>query len=57
MRRLVPAGRFLIPPVLAQESRFPYYGKNKVIYEKFAWKSYATEHFQIFFYAEETRRS
>lgn len=33
----------------------PYYGKNKVIYEKFAWKSYATDHFRIFYYAEDAR--
>ncbi len=30
----------------------PYYGKNKVLYEKFNWKTYSTEHFQIFFYVD-----
>ena len=38
-----------------QQEFFPYYGKNKVIYEKFAWKSYATDHFQIFYYADDAR--
>ncbi len=36
----------------AQFSYVPYYGKNKVNYESFAWKSYATEHFKVFFYDE-----
>jgi WD40 repeat protein len=31
----------------------PYYGKNKVQYGRFAWKSYSTEHFQIYFYNED----
>jgi len=39
-------------PGLAQNYYFPYYGKNKVIYGKFAWKSYPTDHFQIYFYAD-----
>ncbi len=30
----------------------PYYGKNKVLYSKFNWKTYSTEHFQIYFYVE-----
>jgi hypothetical protein len=38
----------------AQEFMFyPYYGKNKVVYETFRWKSYPTEHFRVYFYAEE----
>jgi len=38
----------------AQEFMFyPYYGKNKVIYETFRWKTYPTEHFRIHFYADE----
>lgn len=32
---------------------FPYYGKNRVIYEDFKWKTYTTEHFQLYFYADE----
>jgi hypothetical protein len=34
---------------------FPYYGKNKVIYETFRWRRYPTEHFQIYFYTEDLR--
>ncbi|MGB8951890.1 MAG: BamA/TamA family outer membrane protein [Candidatus Aminicenantales bacterium] len=37
---------------LSQSYYFPYYGKNKVLYERFNWKSYATDHFQIYFYSE-----
>jgi hypothetical protein len=36
----------------AQEFYFPYYGKNKVIYGKFDWRSYKTDHFEIYFYLE-----
>ena len=46
----------LVSATTAQEFMFyPYYGKNKVIYETFRWKSYPTEHFRIYFYAEEPR--
>lgn len=31
---------------------YPYYGKNKIMYENFQWKSYTTEHFQIYFYTD-----
>ena len=34
---------------------FPYYGKNKVLYTKFDWKVYKTDHFEIFFYGNDTR--
>ena len=34
---------------------FPYYGKNKVLYTKFDWKVYKTDHFDIFFYGDDTR--
>ena len=39
----------------AQYQFFPYYGKNRVLYEKFPWKTYSTEHFKIFFYTDESR--
>ncbi len=29
---------------------FPYFGKNKILYERFPWKTYATEHFELHFY-------
>jgi len=31
----------------------PYYGKNKVKYDTFKWKTYKTEHFEIYFYPKE----
>jgi len=34
---------------------FPYYGKNKVLYTNFDWKVYKTDHFDIFYYADDTR--
>jgi Tol biopolymer transport system component len=35
-----------------QISYFPYYGKNKVLYETFDWKVYKTEHFDIYYYTD-----
>lgn len=34
----------------AQFLYFPYYGKNKVLFEKFNWNHYETEHFDIYYY-------
>jgi len=34
----------------AQFLLFPYYGKNKVLYEKFDWHHYETDHFDIYYY-------
>ncbi len=46
----------LLSSAAAQEFMFyPYYGKNKVIYETFSWKSYPTAHFRIYFYADEAQ--
>ena len=36
----------------SQTIYFPYYGKNKVLYEKFNWSSYKTEHFNIYYYTD-----
>jgi WD40 repeat protein len=33
----------------------PYYGKNKVIYEKFNWSHYKTEHFDIYYYVNDVQ--
>src|SRR4030042_4693706 len=35
---------------------YPYYGKNRVLYEPFEWRSYKTEHFEIFFYEDNPER-
>lgn len=40
------------PLSIAQTIYFPYYGKNKVLYEKFNWNSYKTEHFNIYYYTD-----
>jgi len=32
---------------------FPYYGKNKVLYEKFDWNHYETDHFDIHYYVKD----
>jgi hypothetical protein len=34
---------------------FPYYGKNRVIYERFPWKTYSSEHFTIYFYLDDPK--
>lgn len=39
----------------AQVIYFPYYGKNKVIYTKFDWSHYKTDHFDIYFYTKDMK--
>src|SRR5713226_7248124 len=34
----------------AQTSMIPYFGKNNVHYDKFEWKIYTTDHFEIYYY-------
>src|SRR5438128_592724 len=36
----------------AQTPFVPYFGKNKIHYDKFDWQIYVTDHFEIFFYPE-----
>jgi hypothetical protein len=38
---------------MAQIVYFPYFGKNKVIYTKFDWNHYETDHFDIYFYTKD----
>jgi WD40 repeat protein len=43
----------LIPAeVTAQTPYVPYFGKNRVRYNKFGWMIYKTDHFEIFYYPE-----
>ena len=43
----------LIPTEMsAQTSFIPYYGKNRVKYDKFDWHIYTTDHFEIYYYTE-----
>ena len=37
-------------PVTAQTPFVPYFGKNRVHYNKFEWHIYRTDHFEIFYY-------
>ena len=30
----------------------PYYGKNKVAYDTFAWRVYKSPHFEVYYYPE-----
>ncbi|MBM3293123.1 MAG: hypothetical protein FJY82_01220 [Candidatus Aminicenantes bacterium] len=39
----------------AQYQFFPYYGKNRVRYDRFAWKSCATDHFTIYFTTDDPK--
>src|SRR5216117_1426204 len=36
----------------AQTSLVPYFGKNNIHYDKFEWKIYTTDHFEIYYYPE-----
>jgi hypothetical protein len=38
--------------VAAQTQFVPYFGKNNVHYDRFDWKIYTTEHFEIYYYPE-----
>ena len=42
----------LATQAFAQMFYYPYYGKNKVIYSKFEWDSYKTDHFEIYYYTK-----
>jgi Tol biopolymer transport system component len=45
-------GQFLLTP--QQVSAQTYFGKNKIQYVNFDWQVMTTEHFRVYFYAEET---
>jgi len=51
-RRLLPLSLLLSLAAPAQAQFFPYYGKNKVKYDNFAWRIYKSPHFEIFYYPE-----
>ncbi|HET8646853.1 MAG TPA: hypothetical protein VFO85_15265, partial [Vicinamibacteria bacterium] len=42
----------LLASAPAQAQFFPYYGKNKVTYDNFAWRVYKSPHFEIYYYPE-----
>jgi hypothetical protein len=37
---------------VAQTDFVPYYGKNQIRYDKFDWRIYTTDHFEIYYYPE-----
>ena len=39
-------------PVEAQTPYVPYFGKNRVRYDRFEWHIYTTDHFEIYYYPE-----
>jgi WD40-like Beta Propeller Repeat len=43
---------FLFATSLTHAQLVPYYGKNNVKYDTFDWKTYKTQHFEIFFYPQ-----
>src|SRR5688572_3561287 len=57
-RRILPKGRTVVALVLAlfagaaHAQYIPYYGKNKVKYDDFAWRVYKSPHFEIYYYPE-----
>src|SRR5690349_16351335 len=47
------AGADLVPALAYGQTPFvPYYGKNRVKYDKFNWLIYTTDHFEIFYYPD-----
>ncbi len=56
MRRLLPlllvAAAILAAAPPASAQFIPYYGKNKVKYDNFAWRVYKSPHFEVFYYPE-----
>ena len=42
----------LAAAVPARAQFVPYYGKNKVIYDSFAWRVYKSPHFEVYYYPE-----
>ncbi len=45
----------LVSSGFSQFIYFPYYGKNKVLYTKFDWDHYETDHFDIYYYSKDDR--
>jgi hypothetical protein len=42
----------LLAPSPAPAQFIPYYGKNKVMYDNFAWRVYKSPHFEVYYYPE-----
>ena len=42
----------VLAPLAARAQYVPYFGKNKVKYDDFAWRVYKSPHFEIYYYPE-----
>ncbi|HJS59154.1 MAG TPA: hypothetical protein VKA01_13715, partial [Vicinamibacteria bacterium] len=51
-RLLLPLLALIALTLPAHAQFFPYYGKNKVKYDNFAWRIYKSPHFEIYYYPE-----
>jgi hypothetical protein len=49
---LLPALVLLVAAVPASAQFVPYYGKNKIKYDNFAWRIYKSPHFEVYYYPE-----
>ena len=52
LRPLVATAALLLAGVPASAQFIPYYGKNKVKYDNFAWRVYKSPHFEVYYYPE-----
>ena len=48
----IALGAFGVGPAFAQTEYIPYFGKNQIRYDKFDWRIYTTDHFEIYYYPE-----
>jgi len=44
---------FLLFPAAALEAQYESFGENKIVYDRFDWKTYRSTHFTIYFYDRE----
>src|SRR3990167_5679746 len=51
-RALLALGLTLTLSATAHAQFIPYYGKNKVGYDSFAWRVYKSPHFEAYYYPE-----
>jgi hypothetical protein len=49
---LLVLAALLVAPGPASAQFVPYYGKNKVKYDNFAWRVYKSPHFEVYYYPE-----
>jgi Tol biopolymer transport system component len=52
IKKVIVVFSVLLFAASAQAQIVPYYGKNNVKYDTFDWKTYSTQHFDIYFYPQ-----